>query len=127
MMYYYCERCNRAIKKPYPSKKYCSVGCRENSRQLRVEEQEIQFWNSIKPLVVTADEQQVLDQMDPAPRAGLVIERMAPSGAVGYRVGCRRIGRRLAVAFGPAPLQAGRLTARGNGPGPRACFRPDFI
>jgi hypothetical protein len=59
---------------------------------LRVEEQEIQFWNSIKPLVVTADEQQVLDQMDPAPRAGLVIERMAPSGAVGYRVGCRRIG-----------------------------------
>ena len=92
MMYYYCERCNRAIKKPYPSKKYCSVGCRENSRQLRVEEQEIQFWNSIKPLVVTADEQQVLDQMDPAPRAGLVIERMAPSGAVGYRVGCRRIG-----------------------------------
>lgn len=30
--------------------------------------------------------------MDPAPRAGLGIERMAPARAVGCRVACRRIG-----------------------------------
>ncbi len=92
MMYYNCDRCNRPIKKPYPSKKYCSVACRDISQKLRIEEQELQFWNSIKPLAVTEEEQQVLNQMDPAPRAGLVIERMTPAGAVGYRVGCRRIG-----------------------------------
>lgn len=92
MMYYNCELCNRPIKKPYPSKKYCSIGCRENSRKARVEEQEAQFWNSIEPVAITPADSQTLGQMEPGPRAGLVIERMAPAGAVGYRVGCRRIG-----------------------------------
>ena len=92
MMYYVCELCRRPIKKPYPSKKYCSIGCRENSRKARVEEQEAQFWNSIEPVALTPADQQKLEQLEPGPRAGRVIERMAPAGAVGYRVGCRRIG-----------------------------------
>ena len=92
MMYYNCQHCNRAIKKPYPSKKYCSVGCRDNNRRERVEEQELAFWNSIQPLAIPAAAAQEFWQMSEAARAGFLIRGVAPAGAVGYRVGCRRVG-----------------------------------
>src|SRR5690349_6117915 len=92
MMYYNCDLCNRPIKKPYPSKKFCSVSCRETSRKARIEEQEALFWNGLRPLSITPEDQHILDQMEPTQRTATVIERMAPPGAVGYRVGCRRIG-----------------------------------
>lgn len=92
MMYYNCEYCNKPIKKPYPSKKFCSVGCRENSRKARVEEQELAFWNSVPPLVIPTEGNPALWQMEEGARAGVLIQQMAPSGSVGYRVGCRRVG-----------------------------------
>ena len=92
MMHYDCQHCNRPIKKPYPSKKYCSVGCRDNNRRERVEEQERAFWNSIQPLAISPDLSQDLSQMAAPTRAGVLIRSAAPAGAVGYRVGCRRVG-----------------------------------
>ena len=92
MMYYSCQHCNKPIKKPYPSKKYCSVGCRDNNRKERVEEQELAFWNSIQPVAIPPDTTPELRQMPEAPRAGYLIRSLAPTGAVGYRVGCRRVG-----------------------------------
>ena len=92
MMYYNCQHCNKPIKKPYPSKKYCSVGCRDNNRRERVEEQELAFWNSIPPLAISPDVSQELSQMSEPTRAGVLIRSAAPVGAVGYRVGCRRVG-----------------------------------
>jgi hypothetical protein len=91
-MHYDCQHCNRPIKKPYPSKKYCSVGCRDNNRRERVEEQERAFWNSIQPLAISPDVSQDLSQMAEPARAGVLIRSAAPAGAVGYRVGCRRGG-----------------------------------
>jgi hypothetical protein len=92
MMYYNCQHCNKPIKKPYPSKKYCSVGCRDNNRRERVEEQERSFWNSIPPLAISPDVSQELSQLPEPTRAGVLIRGAAPAGAVGYRVGCRRVG-----------------------------------
>ncbi|MFO0573860.1 MAG: hypothetical protein U1A78_07685 [Polyangia bacterium] len=92
MMYYNCEHCKKPIKKPYPSKKYCSVNCRENNRKERVEEQELAFWNSLQPLVIPLDAPRELWEMAEAVRAAHLIRNMAPDGAVGYRVGCRRVG-----------------------------------
>ncbi len=92
MMYYACQHCNKSIKKPYPSKKYCSVGCRDNNRRERVEEQEIAFWNSIPPLAISPDASPELSQLPEPTRAGVLIHSAAPAGAVGYRVGCRRVG-----------------------------------
>ena len=92
MMHYECQHCSRPIKKPYPSKKYCSVGCRDNNRRERVEEQERAFWTSIQPLAISPDLSQDLSQMAEPTRAGVLIRSAAPAGAVGYRVGCRRVG-----------------------------------
>ena len=92
MMYYNCEHCQKPIKKPYPSKKYCSVHCRENNRKERVEEQEVAFWSSLQRLVIPPDAPRELWEMAEAVRAGHIIRNMAPDGAVGYRVGCRRVG-----------------------------------
>ena len=92
MMHYECQHCSRPIKKPYPSKKYCSVGCRDNNRRERVEEQERAFWNSIQPLAISPEVSQDLSQLAEPTRAGVLIRSAAPAGAVGYRVGCRRVG-----------------------------------
>ena len=92
MMFYNCQHCSKPIKKPYPSKKYCSVGCRDNNRRERVEEQELEFWNSIPPLAISPDASQELSQVPEPTRAGIFIRSAAPAGAVGYRVGCRRVG-----------------------------------
>ena len=92
MMYYNCQHCNKPIKKPYPSKKYCRVGCRDNNRRERVEEQELAFWNSIPPLAISPDASPELLQMPEPTRADVLIRSAAPAGAVGYRVGCRRVG-----------------------------------
>lgn len=91
-MYYNCEHCNKPIKKPYPSKKFCSVHCRDTSRKERVEEQELAFWNSIRPLVIPEDAPKEFWELPEAARPGYLIRSMAPPGAVGYRVGCRRVG-----------------------------------
>ena len=92
MMFYNCQHCSKPIKKPYPSKKYCSVGCRDNNRRERVEAQELAFWNSIGPLVIPPDAPPELWQMPEPQRVGFLIRSAAPAGAVGYRVGCRRVG-----------------------------------
>jgi len=92
MMHYNCHHCSRPIKKPYPSKKYCSVGCRDNNRRERVEEQERAFWTSIQPLAISPDVSQELSQLPEPTRAGVLIRGAAPAGVVGYRVGCRRVG-----------------------------------
>ena len=92
MMYYNCQHCSNLIKKPYPSKKYCSVGCRDNNRRERVEEQELEFWNSIPPLPISPDASSEFFQMSDPARACFLIRGAAPEGAVGYRVGCRRVG-----------------------------------
>ena len=88
MMYYNCQHCSKPIKKPYPSKKYCCVGCRDNNRRERVEEQELTFWNGIRPIVAPADPPHATE----AERAGYLIRSVAPVGTFGYRVGCRRVG-----------------------------------
>ena len=91
-MYYNCQHCSKLIKKPYPSKKYCSVGCRDNNRRERVEEQELAFWNSIPPLAISPDDSPELLALSEPVRAGVRIRSAAPAGTVGYRVGCRRVG-----------------------------------
>ena len=92
MMFYECGHCHRPIKKPYPSKKFCSVTCRENNRKERIEEQELALWNSLEPLFITTEALREFRDMSEAARAGQLIRNMAPDGAVGYRVGCRRVG-----------------------------------
>lgn len=92
MMHYTCMNCGKPIRKPYPSKKYCGVSCRDASRTSRVEEQERVFWNSVRPLEVAPELQQQLSETPDGRRAGVLIEMHAPAGAVGYRVGCRRVG-----------------------------------
>lgn len=108
MMYYNCENCSKPIKKPYPSKKYCSVGCREASRKSRVEEQEQAFWNSIRLLEIPPEDEQVLSQLAEGHRAGILIQRYAPAGSVGYRVGCRKVGAEhwnFTVHWFPSPRE----------------------
>ena len=92
MMYYASQHCNKSIQHPYPSNKYCSVGCRDNNRRERVEEQELAFWNSIPPLAMSPDASLELSQVPEPKRAGIFIRSAAPADAVGYRVGCRRVG-----------------------------------
>jgi hypothetical protein len=118
MMYYNCQLCRRAIKKPYPSKKYCSVGCRENSRKERVEEQELSFWNSVKQVAVLAADHEVLDEATAGSRASSLVQQMGPVGAVGYRVGCRRIGADTNTVhwFPTARQRPSRLFSMNEGP-----------
>lgn len=92
MKYYNFQHCSKPIKRPYHSNKYCSVGCRDNNRRERVEEQELALWNSIRPLAISPDASQELWQMPEPTRAGVLIRSAAPAGAVGHRVGCRRVG-----------------------------------